>query len=84
MLSEKIDLLKRRTCLFSETVQKMPKNDQEAVIDALVTRSVSLRALEKLLVEEGFQISRDSLNRARMCATNEKLCKCEFLVKEKK
>ena len=89
MLSEKINLLQQRAstarmCHFAETVQGMPENDQEALMEALITRSVSSRALERLLAEEGIQIGRDSLNKARMCATNGQLCKCGFLAKVEK
>lgn len=84
MLSEKINLLQQRaistkTCHFANTVSAMPQSDRDALIDALVTGSVSMRALERLLSEEGFRIGRDSLNKGRMCALNNQICKCGFM-----
>jgi hypothetical protein len=83
MLSEKINLLRQRPnntkmCHFAETVRVMSENDKNALIEALVTQSVSIRALERLLLEEGVHIGRDSLSKGRMCITNEEFCKCGF------
>jgi len=60
----------------------MSENDKIALVDALVTQSVSLRALERLLADEGTPIGRDSLTTARICATNTKRCKCGFFAGE--
>lgn len=87
MLSEKLNLLRQqpnttKTCHFAETVGSMPQSDRDALIDALVTNSISFRALERVLFEEGIQIGRDSLAKGRMCLMNAQSCRCGFANEE--
>jgi len=85
MLSEKILLLQQSgRCQFAIVAEAMSKDDRAALIDAVITQSVSMRALERLLADEGIRIGRDSLNKARYCATNSRTCKCGFFTQETK
>lgn len=89
MLSDKILLLQQngrtgKACQFAVVAGAMPEADKVALVDALVTQSVSLRALERLLADEGAPIGRDSLAKARICAMNTKRCKCGFFTEETK
>lgn len=89
MLSEKILLLQqnprtKKTCLFADVAGAMKESDRTALVDALISGSVSMRALERLLTEEGTPIGRDSLTKARHCAIDNKFCKCGFFTEASK
>lgn len=78
MLSSRLSALQQATirCRIPLILEELSPDDARALTDALKNPNISRRAIVRVLQEEGFTASGDSVNRARKCLSNQIACKC--------
>lgn len=77
MLSEKFSALQQHpSCSISRTMDKLNKSDKQAFTDALKNPEIGIRVIYRIMKEEGYTLSRESIAKARLCARETSSCKC--------